>query len=223
MQRIDTVDNLFSDGDPANNIKGTLLPAAILNAFQEELANVIEGFGVTLDPAQNDQLFKVLSARCVQPGDEIMLPYVPSTQQMIDRRLLERDGSSLLRTDYSELFSAIGTMYGAVDGTHFNLPDDRGLFPRIWDHGAGVDPDAATRTDRGDGTIGDNVGTSQTDEFKGHEHYFNTTEDTSLHTDPYYPNGNPWGPLHNDYAKTEGAGGDETRPKNRYKWGGIFY
>jgi microcystin-dependent protein len=35
------------------------------------------------------------------------------------------DGRSLLRTDYPDLFTAIGTTYGAVDGTHFNLPDLR--------------------------------------------------------------------------------------------------
>lgn len=35
-------------------------------------------------------------------------------------------GQSLLRTDYAALFSAIGTTYGAADGTHFSLPDIRG-------------------------------------------------------------------------------------------------
>jgi microcystin-dependent protein len=36
------------------------------------------------------------------------------------------DGSSLLRSDYTDLFGVIGTTYGAVDGSHFNLPDLRG-------------------------------------------------------------------------------------------------
>ena len=40
------------------------------------------------------------------------------------------DGSSLLRTTYSDLFDVIGTTYGSVDGTHFTLPDLRGNFPR---------------------------------------------------------------------------------------------
>jgi len=35
------------------------------------------------------------------------------------------DGSSLLRTSYAALFNAIGVIYGAADGTHFNLPDFR--------------------------------------------------------------------------------------------------
>lgn len=36
------------------------------------------------------------------------------------------DGSSLLRADYPNLFAVIGTVWGAVDGTHFNIPDLRG-------------------------------------------------------------------------------------------------
>jgi len=36
------------------------------------------------------------------------------------------DGSSLVRADYPDLFSVIGISYGAVDGTHFNIPDLRG-------------------------------------------------------------------------------------------------
>jgi microcystin-dependent protein len=36
------------------------------------------------------------------------------------------DGRSLLRTDYPDLFVAIGTSYGTVDSTHFNVPDFRG-------------------------------------------------------------------------------------------------
>jgi microcystin-dependent protein len=35
------------------------------------------------------------------------------------------NGASLLRADYPALFSAIGVVYGAADGTHFSLPDFR--------------------------------------------------------------------------------------------------
>jgi microcystin-dependent protein len=38
---------------------------------------------------------------------------------------LECDGSSVLRSTYPDLFTAIGTTWGAADGTHFNLPPDR--------------------------------------------------------------------------------------------------
>ena len=75
---------------------------------------------------------------------------------------LECDGSAVSRTTYSALFAVIGETYGNGDGsTTFNLPDLRGEFIRGFDNSAGNDPDAASRTDRGDGTTGDNVGTKQ--------------------------------------------------------------
>lgn len=45
-------------------------------------------------------------------------------------------GQSLLRTDYPSLFTAIGTTFGAADGTHFTLPDTRGRIPAGVDGGA---------------------------------------------------------------------------------------
>lgn len=38
-------------------------------------------------------------------------------------------GQSLLRSDFPALFNALGTTFGAVDGTHFSLPDLRGCLP----------------------------------------------------------------------------------------------
>jgi phage-related tail fiber protein len=49
------------------------------------------------------------------------------------------NGSSLSRAEYSELFAVIGTTYGNVDSSHFNLPDLRGEFIRGWDNGRGID------------------------------------------------------------------------------------
>jgi len=55
-----------------------------------------------------------------------------------DVKWLVCDGSSLLRTDYPDLFNVIGTAYGAVDGTHFNLPDLRGRVPLGVGNGPGL-------------------------------------------------------------------------------------
>jgi len=46
-----------------------------------------------------------------------------------DIRWLLCDGASLLRADYAALFAIIGTTFGSVDGTHFNLPDLRDRVP----------------------------------------------------------------------------------------------
>lgn len=73
---------------------------------------------------------------------------------------LECRGQSLLISAYPNLYNAIQKKYGG-DATHFMLPDYRGRFIRGWDHGAGRDLDASGRADRGDGTVGDHVGTLQ--------------------------------------------------------------
>jgi microcystin-dependent protein len=84
---------------------------------------------------------------------------------------LQCDGSTVSRTTYSSLFSVIGTTFGIGDGsTTFEIPDLRGEFIRGWDNGAGNDPDSGSRTDSGDGTTGDNVGTKQSYKTEDHKH-----------------------------------------------------
>lgn len=53
---------------------------------------------------------------------------------------LKANGAAISRTAYAELFAAIGTTFGAGDGsTTFNLPDLRGEFLRAVDDSRGVD------------------------------------------------------------------------------------
>lgn len=71
---------------------------------------------------------------------------------------LVRDGSAISRAAYPELFAAIGTRYGAGNGTTtFNLPDDKGVFERGWDSSGSIDP-------------GRVFGSIQLDEIKSHSH-----------------------------------------------------
>ena len=80
---------------------------------------------------------------------------------------LECDGSAISRVTYKNLYDVLGVTFGNGDTTTtFNLPDLRGCFLRGQDNGASVDPDAASRTDRGDGTGGDNVGSKQANATK---------------------------------------------------------
>lgn len=105
---------------------------------------------------------------------------------------LECDGSSVSSNDYPDLWAAIGTNYGGTGPTDFLLPDYRGQFLRGWDHGAGVDPDAATRTPGGDV-----VGSTQNDTNRAHTHA--TSYSVSTHGHDSYTN--LWsGALTNDAA-----------------------
>jgi len=53
---------------------------------------------------------------------------------------IKANGAAISRTTYDTLFAAIGTYYGAGDGsTTFNIPDLRGEFLRGWDDGRGLD------------------------------------------------------------------------------------
>lgn len=71
---------------------------------------------------------------------------------------VKANGAALSRSTYANLFAAIGTTFGAGDGsTTFDLPDMRGEFPRGWDDGRSID------TGRG-------FGSSQADALQGHYH-----------------------------------------------------
>ncbi|UCD84973.1 MAG: tail fiber protein [Deltaproteobacteria bacterium] len=86
---------------------------------------------------------------------------------------LECDGDPHAISSFPDLYNAIGTMYGG-SATTFNVPNYQGYFLRGWAKGAAADPDRDGRTNRGDGTIGDNVGTKQDDAFQGHYHDYHT-------------------------------------------------
>jgi microcystin-dependent protein len=111
------------------------------------------------------------------------------------------NGQAVSRSTYASLFSLIGSSYGSGNGTTtFNLPNYNGEFLRGWDNGQGTDLDAATRTDRGDGTTGDVVGSKQANQTLAHNHTINPPATTSnsrgnhLHTiDPPSTNSNTTG------------------------------
>lgn len=93
------------------------------------------------------------------------------TSSTVPAGWLECNGAAISRSTYAELFGAIGTTYGVGDGsTTFNIPDYRGQFLRGWANGQSTDPDRASRTNRGDGTTGDAVGTKQAGATASHTH-----------------------------------------------------
>jgi phage-related tail fiber protein len=116
---------------------------------------------------------------------------------------LKANGAAVSRTTYAALFAAIGTTYGAGDGsTTFNLPDLRGEFPRGWDDGRGVDS-------------GRSIGTAQDDAFKSHSHATRwwPSGGTATITYPGLP-GHSGGSTTNSGHRNQSEGGDETRPRN---------
>lgn len=110
---------------------------------------------------------------------------------------LRANGAEVSRTAYAGLFAAIGTTYGAGDGTTtFRLPDTRGEFIRGWDDGRGVDSGRA-------------IGTWQADELRSHTHtIFRGIAQANTSTSS---NGGD----NMSFTGTSGAtGGAETRPRN---------
>jgi len=138
---------------------------------------------------------------------------------------LECNGSAISRTIYASLFSVIGTNYGNGNGsTTFNLPDYRGQFLRGFDNGAGNDPNAAARTNRGDGTTGNANGTKQGQSFASHNHS-GSGGTIQLKKGSggagftwFLAGGNSSGLTAPTAATitTAASGGSETRPKNIY-------
>lgn len=186
---------------------------------------------------------EALPTETVQPGSMILSPvdfpnnpdgspndtYLPGYVRC-RKQLVPRTG------DFARIFQgyplSIGIKYGQGDGsTTFRLPGPQGYFLRFADLGAGVDPDAATRTTNGAGGLsGDNVGTLQGDALKTHDHLiFRLMQGTALVDDadrktPTSQN-NGFGANDQKYAiggtnlapnagRTGSAGAAETRPKN---------
>lgn len=83
---------------------------------------------------------------------------------------LKANGAAISRTTYDSLFVAIGTTFGAGDGsTTFNLPDMRGEFLRGWDDARGIDTGRA-------------FGSFQDSDNKSHTHTTTTTSESHDHT-----------------------------------------
>ena len=153
---------------------------------------------------------------------------------------LECDGSAVSRASYPALFAAYGTRYGPGDGsTTFTLPNYKDYFLRGFDASG---TNAASRTDRGDGTTGAAVGTKQAGDYLAHTHTFSATSSSDgAHTHTVNPGADaPGGSMadgsvggavstSSDGAHTHtvsgttgtapASGGTETRPKNiTVKW-----
>lgn len=95
---------------------------------------------------------------------------------------LKANGAAVSRTTYAALFAAIGTTFGAGDGsTTFNLPDLRGEFVRGWDDARGVDSGRAFGSFQ-DGQNESHTHTASTNSTGAHTHSGSTSSDSHNHT-----------------------------------------
>ncbi|HBX7204174.1 phage tail protein [Klebsiella pneumoniae] len=84
VEPLTALDGLFTNGKVASGIAPTRLVAEWFNAVQTELVNVVEGFGLTLNPDDSTQIFQILktiSSATVPAGTPIPWPSdsLPST------------------------------------------------------------------------------------------------------------------------------------------------
>lgn len=150
----------FQGGNPALNLPATFLNKDWCNHIQEEIANVIEHFGVALNGAQFNQLLQVLLAnfasRASFAGEVGKISYVPSTVPTENH--MPVFGSLVSRTGaYAELWAfaqASGALvdeathalrpgcfsYGpdGIGGATFRVPKINGLVIKAFHNGDGT-------------------------------------------------------------------------------------
>ena len=113
-----------------NNGDGTLTIGSVVPPLEaDDIGVITTGFDGSLGPS--DSTVQVAldtlddSVRAAMPCGGLVM--WPTTTAPLGWLLC--DGTSHLRDDYPALFAVIGTTFGSVDGTHFNVPDMRGRFP----------------------------------------------------------------------------------------------
>ena len=140
-----------------NILDGVTATAAELNILDGVTAtaaelNILDG--VTATTTEINYLSGVTSNIQTQLANSVPAGAVMSfAMNTAPSGWLKANGSAVSRSTYSALFAAIGTTFGAGDGsTTFNLPDMRGEFARGWDDGRAVDSGRAFGSAQGQST-----------------------------------------------------------------------
>ena len=136
-------DNVYINDKVAINSSGTTITGVVAPTNNSDAANkqyvdtqvatkqntLVSG--TNIKTINNQSLLGSGDLDIISGGDTLpvgaIIPYSGST---IPTNFLLADGSAVSRTTYSELFEAIGTTYGAGNGsTTFNLPNLKGKVP----------------------------------------------------------------------------------------------
>ena len=140
---------------------------------------------------------------------EMRMFAIPSTAGiLLPAGWVYAEGQDLPLPEYQAWADAVGTTYGVAPAGFVKAPDMRGVSPRGYDNGRGLDP-------------GRVFGSYQADEFKNHQHVFSGDDNipggfTILGTYAYDAKSDgAWGG-HTFRTKndTTNSGGTETRGKN---------
>lgn len=122
---------------PTNGMLGTMAFQDADNTLVQNL--IISGVATAPTPTTGDNSTSIATTAFVgtaSPAGQVGF-FASNTAPV---GWLKANGALVSRTAYANLFSRIGTTWGAGDGsTTFQLPDMRGEFPRGWDDGRGVD------------------------------------------------------------------------------------
>lgn len=156
---------------------------AIVTGALQELTFIwnFESIGGITPQQAVDLFLPMFNAFCFRQGICRMIgeiiTYAGSTSP--NSNWLPCDGASLLRSAYPDLFAVIGTTYGAVDGSHFSVPDLRGRVPVASGSGPGLSTYALGQTGGEEThvlTVAESASHSHID--SGHSH----TEGTAIPT-----------------------------------------
>jgi microcystin-dependent protein len=187
---INLLDGVTATTAELNILDGVTATAAELNALG----------GITATVTELNYTDGVTSAIQTQINGIVTLPpgsIIHVAMNTAPSGYLKANGAAVSRTTYSALFTAIGTTFGAGDGsTTFLVPDLRGEFVRGWVDDGSVDS-------------GRTFGSTQADELKSHSHAIPTFNNGFV--------GSRAGTFTNSAGgnlNTNAFGGAETRPRN---------
>jgi microcystin-dependent protein len=133
----------YVDPNPALGTDGSGVPAAAIEDPQREIEEVISSAGLTPsvgDLTQLRQAVEALIAAGVAAASATLAGTIRwSASASPGPNELLCNGAAVSRATYADLFAAIGTTYGAGDGsTTFNLPEARGRVPVAAGAGPGL-------------------------------------------------------------------------------------
>ncbi|HGT5501051.1 TPA: phage tail protein [Escherichia coli] len=194
MPPVNTPDQLFHDGDPAQGIEGTIVYAEYMNNhqaatrdLQQEVINVLKGAGITPDPKKQNQLFEALAlyvgkkvpdASLTKKGivqlssatdsDSEELAATPKAIKALAKKITDLQGTALpVGAPIPWPSDSVPSGYALMQGQSF----DKGSYPKLAvAYPSGVIPDMRGWTIKGKPASGRAVLSQEQDGIKSHTH-----------------------------------------------------